>query len=104
MALLVTRRASTSMSGWLGWTLPCLPHEETRVSWEAQLEGTRLDEVQDEATQLGEQCEGEGGCTRVSIFNVKLQEVSITCEGVGRVGRRREGGRGLLDQQDWVGV
>jgi len=83
VALLVTRRASTSMSGWLGWTLPCLPHEETRVSWEAQLEGTRLDEVQDEATQLGEQCEGEGGC-----------------EGAGRVGRRREGGWGLLDQQD----
>jgi len=83
VALLVTRRASTSMSGWLGWTLPCLPHEETRVSWEAQLEGTRLDEVQDEAIQLGEQCEVEGGC-----------------EGVGRVGRRREGGWGLLDQQD----
>jgi len=83
VALLVTRRASTSMSGWLGWTLPCLPHEETRVSWEAQLEGTRLDEVQDEAIQLDEQCEGEGGC-----------------EWAGRVGRRREGGWGLLDQQD----
>jgi len=83
VALLVTRRASTSMSGWLGWTLPCLPHEETRVSWEAQLEGTRLDEVQDEATQLDEQCEGGAGC-----------------EGVGRAGRRRGGGWDLWDQQD----
>ena len=63
MALAVTRRASTSMSGSLGWTLPCLAHEETRVSWAAQLEGTRLDEVQDEATQLDEQCGGEEGCT-----------------------------------------
>ena len=63
MALAVTRRASTSMSGSLGWTLPCLGHEETRVSWAGQLEGTRLDEVQDEATQLDEQCGGEEGCT-----------------------------------------
>ena len=101
MALLVTRRASTSMSGWLGWTLPCLPHEETRVSWEAQLEGTRLDEVRDEATQLDEQCEVEGGCTGGECI---VGGLSITCEGVGRVGRRREGGWGLLDQQDWVEV
>ena len=65
MELLETRHVSTSTSGWLGWlrTRPCLPREETRVSWEARLEVTRPDEVQDEATQLDEQCEGEVGCT-----------------------------------------
>jgi hypothetical protein len=83
-ALGVIQLASTSTLGWpLLSTRPWWTHEETRVSWEERLEVTRLDEDQDEGTQRGEQCEGEGGFA-----------------GGGRVGRRRGGGLGLLDQQD----
>ena len=76
MALLETRRVSTSMSGWLGWlqTRPCLPHEETRVSWEARLEVTRPGEVRDEETQLDEQCEGEAGCTNKGEYQGEVGE------------------------------
>ena len=93
-ALLVTRRASTSMSGWLGCLLPtrtCLPHEETRVSWEARLEATRPDEVQDEATRLGEQCEGEAGCKRVNKLMRSWRSVNYLRRG--RESREEEGGR-----------
>ena len=102
-ALGVIQLASTSTLGWpLLSTRPWSPHEATRVSWEERLEVTRLDEDQDEGTQRGEQCEGEGGCNRgedeCQCFDYYI---SNTCAGGGRVGRRRGGGLGLLDQQDW---